>query len=223
MTLLLLLAALVSPASAGQLKSKFESAKAVVWAGIDYSAARFFVPERFDDPEERVFFEPGGGLGDDVRRYGKPDDAWKDLSKEWNVMLQNLLKEDLEKAIQRDVVVDMPTEAGQTQKKPPYWESQYEAKNVPRDLTEQKVRDMVKKYRMKTKEGVALVFIVERMSKLDKEGCVWPTVFELPKKEVVWTQQVCEKPSGSSFRNYWLRPIFSVGEDLIKQVGKDQI
>lgn len=211
-------------ASAGPISEQLQSAPSVIWAGVDYSRARFFVPETFDNEEDMVFFNPGGGLRDAVRHYGKPKNAWDDLVKEWNQMLQYDMVEEMEKIIQRDVTPDLPTEAGQTSgKKEPYFESQYESKNNPLDLDETAIGEMVKKYRLKTKTGIALVFIYERASQLDKQGCVWPTWFEASKKQVISTGRVCEKTGGQSFRNYWYKPMLTAGQNILKALKKSEI
>ena len=210
--------------SAGTISDQLQAAPAVIWAGVDYSRARFFVPETFDHPEDMTFFNPGGGLRDAVRHYAKPKDAWDDLVKEWNQMMEHDMVAEMESVLQRDVTVDMPTEAGQTgTKREPYFESQYESKNSPMDLDPTAISDMVKRYRLKTRTGVGLVFIYERASYLDKQGCVWPTWFEASKKTVISTSRVCEKVGGQGFRNYWYKPMLQVGQDILKALKKQEI
>lgn len=224
--LYLSLALLASDAQAGMLYDKLQNATTVVWGGVDYTRARFFVPETFDNPEEITYFDvmAGAGVDDSVRRYAKPQDAWNDLTKEWNTMLTNVTVKKLEKAIMRDVVIDLPTDAGQTgSKRAPYWESQYEAKNNPPDLDQKGVADMAKRYRFKERDGMALVFIMERGSRLDEEGCLWPTWIELKKKEVISTSRVCEKPGGVGFRNYWLGPIVESSKDILKGLKNKEL
>lgn len=215
--LLALLPLLSGPAHAGTVQRAIDAAPAVVWAGVDYSHARFFVPETFDDAEVKHAFDPGGGLDDAVRRYSRPKDAWDELTGEWNTMLQNLVVDDLEKGLKRDVTVDLPAPAGQTRRSAPYWESQYDGKNAPRALDEEKVAATVKGYRLKTRKGIGLAFIVEKMDKLGKEGCVWTTWFDLSDKSVVRTDRECEAPGGVGFRNYWLRPVLDVAKELTKK------
>lgn len=214
---------LCSVALAGGMKDRLEAAPAVVWAGIDYSAARLFVPETFDDPEVQTFYSPGGGLGDMLKRYDDPQDAWNDLVRDWNTMLQNDSVEKLEWAIQRDLVVDLPAPEGQTKKSAPYFESQYEAKNNPPSLDQTAIAAMVKKYRLKTKDGMGLVFIYERADAIEKEACLWPTWFDVKKKEVVQTERVCEKPGGGGFRNYWYKPVSTTTKDIVKALEKDEL
>lgn len=215
---------LISTTIAGPIYDQTQSAPAIIWAGVDYSKARFFVPETFNNPEEITFFNPGGGLRDAVRRYEKPDDAWGDLVKEWNTMLQNDLVEDMEKVIMRDLVIDLPNEAGQTTgKKEPFFESQYEAKNNPMNLDMTAIGDMVKKYKLKSKEGLGLVFIYERGSQVDELACMWPTWFDAKTKQVIQTARTCEKPGGQGFRNFWYTPMLDIGKDIIKTLKKHEI
>lgn len=214
----------VSSVQAGTISDQVEAAPAVVWAGIDYSRARFFIPETFADPEELVYFAPGGGLGDRVERYEKPQKAWDDLVVEWNAMLQTLVVEDLEAAIKRDVTLDLPAPAGQTQKRTSaWWLSQYEARKSPSDLDRAGIDALVKRYRLKTRAGIGLVFILERSATEEKEACLWPTWFDVQKKTVIQSERVCEKPGGTAFRNYWLGPIEKVARDIVKGLKKGEI
>lgn len=215
-----------NPAHAGVLYDRIQNAKTVVWGGIDYTRARFFVPETFDNPEEVTYFDvmAGSGVDDSVRRYAKPQDAWNDLTKEWNTMLSNVTVKKLQKAISRDVVIDLPTEAGQTgTKRAPYWESQYEARNNATDFDPKSIDATVQRYRFKEHDGIALVFIVERASRLDEQACVWPTWIDLKTKDVVTTRRECEEPGGLGFRNYWLAPIIDASKEILKGLGNREI
>jgi hypothetical protein len=218
----LALTASSSQASAGQLTSQLQSAPEMVWLGLDFSRVRIFTPETFDDPEERVFWDPGGGLGDVVTRFKKPKDAWDLLIADWNAMAVNSHVEDIEKALQREILVDLPTPAGQTQRKgDAFFESIYDAKNTPVELNQTVITDMVKKYKVKTKKGIGLVFVMDRFSGPDKEVCAWPTFIQLEKKTVISTERVCKKPSGSGYRNYWFSIVPSYIKDMTKAIKKD--
>lgn len=214
---------LVAPAFAG-MYSQLSSATnpAVVWAGIDYSAAEIYVPETFADPDEKFYFEPGGGLRDQVRRFKDPKEAFESLTTDWNIMLQYVMFKEFEEVLQRNLIADLATPAGQTSRKgDDYFFSNYEAKNHPSTFTRDTVVGLVKKYKLKEKEGIGLSFIVERFSADDKSACIWPTWFDLKKKDVIDTEQVCEKPGGGEFRNRWLKPITSIAQDMVKDL-KDE-
>jgi hypothetical protein len=212
-----------STAEAGDLKSRLESAEAVVWAGVDYSRAVFMVPETFDNPEERTYYSPRGSLPEEINRYSKPDQAWKDLTEDWNTIAREALLEKLESALQREIEADMPDPAGQTKKSPPYFQSQYDYKTVKTELTREDVAAMVKKYRISAKKGIAFAFVVESASAVEKQECLWPVFFDVAKKDIVWTERVCEKPGGTTFRDLWIKPVISVGNDTIKAIEKDEL
>lgn len=215
--MLLLLAA---PAFAG-VYNQLTAAPAVVWAGVDYSAAEIYVPETFGNPDEKFYFAPGGGLLDVVRRFKSPEEAFTLLTQDWNTMLQNTMFKEFEHVLERNLVADMPAPEGQTVHKDPYFYSNYEAKTHPTTFTRDTVAGLVKKYKLKTKDGVGIVFVVERFSADDKSGCVWPTFFDIKKKEVIDTEQQCEKPGGGEFRNRWLRPVTTIAQNVIKSL-KDE-
>ncbi len=214
---------LVAPdANAGGLTQQLQAAPDMVWLGLDYSRVRIFTPEIYDDPEARVFWDPGGGLGDVVTRFKKPKDAWDQLTADWNAMAVNAHVENIEKALQREILVDLPTPAGQTQRKGDvFFESIYDADDTPVELNQTVIQEMVKKYKVKTKKGVAMVFIMDRFSQPDKEVCAWPTFIELDKKTVISTERVCEKPSGSGYRNYWFSIVPAYIKDMTKAIKKD--
>ncbi|MFN7144715.1 MAG: hypothetical protein ACK4YP_13145 [Myxococcota bacterium] len=211
----------VPDATAGGLTSQLQSAPEMVWLGLDYSRVRIFTPEQFDNPEQRVFWDPGGGLGDTVTRFKKPKDAFDQLVADWNSMAVHDHLEDLEKALQREITVDLPTPAGQTQRKGDvFFESVYDAKSTPVELNQTVIQEMVKKYKIKAKKGVGLVFVMDRLSQPDKEVCAWPTYIELEKKTVLATERVCEKPGGSGYRNYWFNIIPAYVKDVTKAIKK---
>ena len=204
---------LIAPAFAG-MYSQLASVTnpAVVWAGIDYSVAEIYVPD------EKFYFEPGGGLRDQVRRFKDPSEAFESLTTDWNIMLQYTMFKEFEQVLQRNLA----NPAGQTAHKGDvFFLSNYEAKNHPTTFNRDTVVGLVKKYRLKEKEGIGLSFIVERFSADDKSACIWPTWFDIKKKEVLETEQMCEKPGGGEFRNRWMKPITSVAQDMVKAL-KDE-
>ena len=50
---------------------------------------------------------------------------------------------------------------------------------------------------------------------------MWPTFFDIKKKEVLETEQMSEKPGGGEFRNRWLRPVTSVAQNVLKDLKDD--
>lgn len=216
------LAATLPDASAGGMTSQLQAAPAVVYVGLDYSAVRIFTPERFDDPEARVFWDPGSGRGDTVTRFKTPMEAFELLVTDWNAMAVNDIVEPLEKALEREITVELATPAGPTQRKGDvFFESVYDAKTTPVELNQTVIQDMVKKYRVKAKSGIGFVFVMDRYSQPDKEACAWPTFFSLDgKKTILQTERICEKPGGSGYRNYWFSVVPNIVKDMTKAIKK---
>ena len=215
-----LLALLAAPAqAAGAMSPQIAAAPEVVWVGIDYSVVRMFVEQRFEDPDKQIFWGPGAGLLDVVRHFKDQKEAFTTLSEDWNAMAQNSLVVPLEKIIERDLVIDMPSPMGQTQTKRSTWfESVYEAKNNPPDLTPDGVAALVKKYKLDRHKGVAFVLIADRFDEPEKEACFWPTWFDPEKKGIIQTERVCEKASGSEFRNQWFSPVSRIMKAIVKTI-----
>jgi hypothetical protein len=211
-------------AVAGPVADRISAAPEVVWLGLDYSRVRIFTPETFADPEERVFWDPGGGLGDVVTHFKKPKEAWDELIVDWNTMAVNTVIDGLEKAIQKEITVDLATPSGQTSRKgDTFFESVYDAKNVQPELTPEIVQDMVKKYRVKERKGVGFVMVMDRLSFPEKQACVWPVFYDLADKTVISSQRVCKKPGGRGYRNYWFNIVSSVAKDLEKGLKNREI
>jgi hypothetical protein len=212
-------------AASGGMTQQLQASPELVWLGLDFSRVRIFTEERFDDPEKRVYWDPAAGssIGDTVTHFKTPEEAWDRLVADWNLIASETQIEPLERALQREITTDLPTPSGQTQRKGDvFFESVYEAKNTPVELNQAAIQDMVKKYRIKSKNGIGLVFVMDRFSQPDKEACMWPTYIDLAKKTVIQTERICEKPSGSGYRNYWLGEIGTYVKDVTKAIKKSE-
>lgn len=77
-------------------------------------------------------------------------------------------------------------------------------------LDEARVKQMVKKYNLKGKSGLGLVFIVEGMDKMAKEAAMWVVFIKMDTKEVLLAKPVTGASGGFGFRNYWAGSINKV-------------
>jgi hypothetical protein len=76
---------------------------------------------------------------------------------------------------------------------------------VPADIDKH-----VKKYDLAGKKGIGLVFIMDGMSKTNKEAYVYATLIDMTSKKVLLTERFTGKAQGFGFRNYWAYTIFKV-------------
>ncbi len=185
--------------AADKTKSAFAAADKVVWAGLDYSQARFIGPGEFANPEG-IF--PG------------MLDAWN------NLVLQERLRfmeKDLGKTIVTDIAgimgVNKSASARQIVNSPG-------ASDTIRDshITMDAITKSVRAYKLENKSGVAVVFIVDRLIKLDKkgEGAVYVVAFDIGTREVLSSERITGRATGFGFRNFWFRIIKDAEKGLKK-------
>ena len=157
-----------------------------------------------------------------MRRFKDPQKAFESLAADWNSMFHATMFKEFEEVLQRNLIVDLPGPSGQTtRKRDVYFMSNYVAKNHPTMFIRDTVAELVKKYRLNQKEGIGFSMIVERFSADDREGGIWPTSFDIKKKEIIDAEQMCEKPGGGELRNRWLKPVTSVAQDVVKELKDD--
>ena len=66
---------------------------------------------------------------------------------------------------------------------------------------------VVKSYKLKHEKGIGLVFVVDRLVKLQETGCIYVVFFDVSSRKVLKCERVSEKAFGFGFRNYWFRPV----------------
>jgi hypothetical protein len=171
----------------------------VVWAGVDYSLARFIGPGNFVNPDA-IF--PG------------MLDAWNQL-----VLRERMgfLAKELHKPVVADIAgvteINKSASASQIVNAP-------SASDTIRDshITTDGIAKAVRSYKLENKSGVAVVFIVDRLVKLGKkgEGAVYVVAFDISTREVLYSERIVGKAVGFGFRNYWFRIV----KDAEKGLGK---
>ena len=185
--------------AADKTKSAFAAADKVVWAGLDYSQARLIGPGEFANPEG-IF--PG------------MLNAWNNLVLEERL---RFMEKDLGKTIVTDIAgimaVNKSANAKQIINSPG-------ASDTIRDshITMDAIAKSVRAYKLENKSGVAVVFIVDRLIKLDKkgEGAVYVVAFDIGTREVLSSERITGRATGFGFRNFWFRIIKDAEKGLKK-------
>ncbi len=171
----------------------------VIWAGVDYSHARFIGPGEF--PNADTLF-PG-------------------LLDEWNNLVLQERLPFLEKELHLPVVTDIN---GVTEVNKSATASQIVNQPGPTDtigeslITPDVVAQAVRSYKLQSTTGVAVVFIADRFVKLGKkgEGAVWVVVFDVGSRNVLFSERTVSKAAGFGLRNYWFRIIKNAERELAK-------
>ena len=76
------------------------------------------------------------------------------------------------------------------------------------ELKETDLKDIIKDYDIKNKEGLGLLLIVESFNNIDKTGYFYIVFFDLSTKSVLLTKKISGKAKGSGFRNFWAGAIY---------------
>jgi hypothetical protein len=82
--------------------------------------------------------------------------------------------------------------------------------DLEKGLTPADIDKHVKKYDLHGQKGIGLVFIMDGMSKTNKEAYVYATLIDLSSKKVLLTERLSGKAQGFGFRNYWAYTIYKV-------------
>jgi hypothetical protein len=222
MTLLSL--AFVSLCWGGPVADRLATDRSLTWAGIDCRALEIFAPETFDDPEEKVFWGPGGGLDDFVGTFASPQVAWKRLCKDWNAMFISERIPGIEEVLEVRVAEAVPQTCGKIERSPDSWfHEEFEANAIAADFTRANLDEAVASWPISSTDGMALMVVAERYAKMEDAACVWPVYFDLASREVLWTERRCAPPRGIGFRNYWLNPLVSIVKDVVKDTAKGRL
>ncbi|ACU59355.1 hypothetical protein [Chitinophaga pinensis] len=82
--------------------------------------------------------------------------------------------------------------------------------DVTKGLTTADIEKHVKQYDLSGKKGIGLVFIMDGMSKTNKEAYIYATLIDLSTKKVLLSERITGKAQGFGFRNYWAYTIYKV-------------
>ncbi len=166
----------------------FDPKEKVTWLGLDFSALKLVKSdETVTNNELQTKYFPG----------------WNDL------ILNEPKKFDIAKAIDRDAVdndIAVVTAVNEGAK----GDFITTDKGAFEHLDNNKVKQMVKKYNLKGKSGIGLVFIMEGMDKNRKEASIWVTFINMGTKEVLLSKPLIGESGGFGFRNYWAGSINKV-------------
>lgn len=166
------------------------AAETIIWAGLDYSMVRMYGTSDFQSPES----------------------IFPAMLNNWNgLFIQELIlhkSERLQKALGKPVKVQTEgiTERNQLAK-PDQVIRQDGVYSEETHIKDTDIAAAVKSYKMTATEGVALVFIVDRLVKVEQKGAVYLVFFDVATRQVLLKERVVVKAGGMGFRNYWFRVV----------------
>ena len=180
---------MVSLLAAGTLRAQVtDNPEALIWCGLDYSRVKMIGTTDFMRPHE-IF--PG-------------------MLVAWNGLFMKEMLPELEK-MSPSLGSDMAAVGAANDKA--------NAKQIEREdgtreekvnlshLKEKDIASIVRSYKLKHDKGLGLVFVMDRLVKVQETGCLYVVFFDISSRKVLKCERVSEKAFGFGFRNYWFRPV----------------
>ncbi|MBC9932569.1 hypothetical protein [Chitinophaga qingshengii] len=87
----------------------------------------------------------------------------------------------------------------------------------PEDITK-----LVKGYKFGDRKGIGVLFVMEAMSKTEKEAAMYVTVVDMGSRSVLMTERMTGKAQGFGFRNYWAYTVHKVLEHIDYKKWKEK-
>lgn len=177
------------------LKETLAATDTVVWAGLDYSLVRMIGP------------------GD----FANPDTIFPGMLESWNQLFEKEMIVKLNQALGRRIAIDTGGVLKRNQKATA---KQIIPTSGPEDTVDKThiapddIAGAVKAYKLETKEGLGLVFLVDRLVKPSQNGAVYIVYFDIKSRAVISSERVVHRATGFGFRNYWFRVVKDAVRDV---------
>ena len=169
-------------------QERASSEQMLVWCGLDYSKVRMI------------------GSAD----FRQPDRIFPEMLLAWNGLFMREMLPKLE-SMAKSVGTDLKAVTALNAKAGP---SQIEREDGTREekvkathITEADIAAAVHAYELKHDLGLGLVFIMDRLVKVQATGCMHVVFFDIPTRKVLLSERVCGDAGGGGFRNYWFSPV----------------
>ncbi len=161
---------------------------ALIWCGLDYSRVKMIGTTDFNRPQE-IF--PG-------------------MLVAWNGLFMKEMLPELEKmspSLGSDMAAVGAANDKASAKQIEREDGTREEKVNLSHLKEKDIASIVRSYKLKHDKGLGLVFVMDRLVKVQETGCLYVVFFDVSSRKVLKCERVSEKAFGFGFRNYWFRPV----------------
>ena len=192
---LLIVAITIATGFGSALAQEAETPNTLVWCGLDYSRVKMIGTQDFREP----------------------DNIFPHMLESWNALFMKEMLPKLERMAPGLQTSTKTVQRGNAKLNAGCIVRQdgTEADNVKvSHITERDIAASVKAYDIKLKQGLGLVFIMDRLVKAQQTACLYVVFFDIASRKVVYSERRCEKARGAGFRNYWFGPVKRVVNDL---------
>jgi len=175
--------------AAGAVRAQVtENPDALIWCGLDYSRVKMI------------------GTTD----FNQPQDIFPGMLVAWNGLFMKEMLPELEKmspSLGSDLGAIGAANDKASSKQIEREDGTREEKVNLSHLNDKEIASIVKSYKLKHEKGIGLVFIMDRLVKMQETGCLYVVFFDVSSRKVLKCERLSEKAFGFGFRNYWFRPV----------------
>jgi hypothetical protein len=170
----------------------------VVWAGLDYSMVHMYGTRDFHDTDQ-IFPEMFG--------------AWNTL------FIDEGWVQRVGKTLGKRVIIDISGMSERNKLAKPDQVIREDGTGkllAATHLSDRDIADAVRSYELKEKRGVGVVFIIDRLVKQPKKGCLYMVFFNVESRTVLASRRGVYRAAGFGFRNHWFRVVKEAVPNLRK-------
>ncbi|NML41626.1 hypothetical protein HHL17_30860 [Chitinophaga sp. G-6-1-13] len=187
---ILICSCFISATQAQKLKNFLENTdSSFTWLGVDFTQARLLGDAAASDVNRHFT-----GINDVIRNEPKKYDVK-------GAFHRSSVQFDLSETNARNADVNVDKMKSEN-------EADY-SRLKPEDITK-----LVKGYKFGDKKGIGVLFVMEAMSKTEKEAAMYVTVVDMGSRNVLMTERMTGKAQGFGFRNYWAYTVHKVLEHI---------
>lgn len=193
----------------------------LVWCGLDYSMVKMIGSPR-DFPESEIFPNSMERRGD---RGPSMTTAWNDLfMREMYPRLgrdlRAIVQSDLRAVESRNARVS-PQQIVNDESSPrnrpniadmgsffdPMRLLHRGSRDLPTHINDADIAAAIRSYRLQTRSGMGLVFVMDRLVKKQETSCMYVVFFDIASRKIISLERVCTDAGGGGIRNHWFGSI----------------
>ena len=193
----------------------------LVWCGLDYSMVKMIGSSR-DFPESEIFPNSADRRGE---RAQPMTSAWNEL---FMKEMYPRLSRELRAIVQADLRAVESRNARVTSQQIVHEEGPLRNignladigtffdparflhrgnKNLSTHVSDADIAAAIRSYRLQTRSGLGLVFIMDQLVKRQETSCMYVVFFDIASRTIVSQERVCTDAGGGGIRNHWFGSI----------------
>jgi hypothetical protein len=193
----------------------------LVWCGLDYSMVKMIGSPR-DFPESEIFPNSMERRGD---RSPSMTTAWNELFlremyPRLGRDLRAIVQSDLRAVESRNARVSpqqIVNEESSPRNRPniadmgsffdPMRLLHRGSRDLPTHISDADIAAAIRSYRLQTRSGMGLVFVMDRLVKKQETSCLYVVFFDIASRAIISQERVCTEAGGGGIRNHWFGSI----------------